>query len=299
MSDIKNVYAMINGQKVMAVYDESTKTYSVETSAPSESSWNQPDHVYNVTLHAEDAAGNTVEMDGSDTTYGSQLKIRVLETTKPVATIVSPTESSVLGNSTQEISLKLLDSGGSGLNMSTVDFKINNEAITELTWTDDESGAKISTYTATNLPDGNNTITLSVSDNDGNVAEVATTHFVISTSAPTLSVDTPVDNLITNSSKVTVSGSTAPGSDFVTIASVTINNEAVIVSENGTFSKEVTLTNGSNVLTIVSTDSIGKTTSVTRTVVYDSAAPVITDVVAEATTVNVDGRIRITFKITD
>ena len=87
---VKTAYAMINGQKVVARYHEDTQRWSVETSAPAESSWSQPDHVYQITLHAEDNAGNTVEMTSSDPTYGDQLKVRVLEKTAPAATIIQP-----------------------------------------------------------------------------------------------------------------------------------------------------------------------------------------------------------------
>lgn len=45
-TNIKQAYAMVNGQKVVASYDEDSGLWSVETNAPSKSSWNQPDHVY-------------------------------------------------------------------------------------------------------------------------------------------------------------------------------------------------------------------------------------------------------------
>lgn len=121
---------------------------------------------------------------------------------------------------------------------------------------------------------------------------------MISTAAPQLSVTTPTEGLITNSPSLTVSGTVAPGSELVTISSVTVNGDAAIVSE-GAFTKEITLTEGQNTVTVIATDSLGKTTTVTRHVTLDTKAPVISDVVAESTTVNVGGTIRITFKITD
>ena len=52
MSAIKEVYAMINGVRKVATYDDETQTYTVEADAPDQSSWSQPDHVYKVTLTA-------------------------------------------------------------------------------------------------------------------------------------------------------------------------------------------------------------------------------------------------------
>lgn len=301
MSAIKEAYIMFNDQKVVARYDERTKTWTATTNAPANSSWSQPDHVYKVEIHAVDAANNEATMTSANPTYGDQLKIRVLEKSKPTATIVSPTQGSVLGASEQDIVLEMSDAGGSGLNETTVVFTVNGESHAgDLSFTDHESKRR-ATYHATGLNDGQNTITFRVTDNDGNVSELATTTFVVSTTAPSLTVDTPTEGLITNSNRLTVTGSTTPGSDAVTIADVKVNNASVKLSGDSTktFSHEVTLTEGKNTITVVSTDSIGKATTVTRHVTLDTKAPIITDVVAEATTVDSGGTIKITFKVID
>ena len=78
-----------------------------------------------------------------------------------------------------------------------------------------------------------------------------------------------------------------------------MNGEKVTVT-GGSFSKQVTLTEGENTITIIAKDSIGKTTTVTvERCVLDTKAPVITDVVASATTVDASGSVTITFKVTD
>lgn len=301
MSAIKEAYIMFNGQKVVAQYDEITKTWTATTNAPANSSWSQPDHVYKVEIHAVDAADNKATMTSADPTYGDQLKIRVLEKSKPTATIVSPTQGSVLGASEQDIVLEMSDAGGSGLNETTVVFTVNGKSHAgDLSFTDHESKRR-ATYHATGLNDGQNTITFKVTDNDGNASKLATTTFVVSTAAPSLTVNTPTEGLITNSNKLTVTGFTTPGSNAVTIANVKVNNASVRLSGDSTktFSHEVTLTEGKNTITVVSTDSIGKATTVTRHVTLDTNAPIITDVVAEATTVDSGGTIKITFKVTD
>lgn len=302
MSAIKEAYIMFNGQKVVATYDEGTKTWTATTNAPANSSWSQPDHIYPVEIHAVDAANNQVTMTKDDPTYGDQLKIRVLEKTKPTATIVSPTQGSVLGASEQDIVLEMSDNGGSGLNETTVVFTVNSQDHkSDLSFTDHEDKRR-ATYHATGLNDGENTITFQVTDNDGNVSDLATTTFIVSTAAPSLNVDTPTEGLITNSARLTVSGSTTPGSDAVTIADVKVNNETVELTGEGntkSFSHEITLVEGQNTITIVSTDSIGKATTVTRHVTLDTKAPIITDVHAEAVTVNAGGQVKITFKVTD
>ena len=105
--------------------------------------------------------------------------------------------------------------------------------------------------------------------------------------------------MLTNSNRVTVAGTAAVGSDAVTLTSVKINGETVSVGSGGAFSKEITLKEGANTITVVAEDSIGKTTSVTRHVMVDTKAPVISDVEAETTTVDANGTIHLTFKVTD
>ena len=80
---------------------------------------------------------------------------------------------------------------------------------------------------------------------------------------------------------------------------MTINGEVAEVGEGGAFSEEITLTEGANTITIIAKDSLGKTTTVTRHVTVDTKAPVISDVEAEATTVDANSTIHLTFKIVD
>lgn len=293
-------YVMIKGQKLIATYDEESGLWTAEGTAPAESSWSQPDHVFKAEIHAEDLAGNSTVMTSDDKVYGNELKFRILEKTKPTAAIISPTEGSVLGTASQKIQFNVKDEGGSGLNMSSITLKINGVAVTSgISYTDGNNGEKIGTYNASGLSDGANRIQLSVQDNDGNASSEAIINFVISTAAPTLNVTSPANNLITNSNKVTVAGNAAAGSDVVTLEEVTINGTRADIT-GGLFSIEKTLEKeGENILTIIARDNLGKTTTVTRVVILDTKAPIISDVKAELTTVNAGGRIRITFKVVD
>ena len=300
MSEIIESWGEYKGSRFNAVYNEETRMWDLDIPAGAESSYGQPNHTYPITLHAKDAAGNETVMYATDPTYGDELNIRVLEKTKPVAKIVSPTQGSVLGSATQDIVMELQDTGGSGLNMASVVFKVNNIQVSSgLSWSDGADGKKTCTYHASNLSDGSNSVSIQVTDNDGNVSDLASVTFVISTSAPTLNVTSPVEGLLTNSNKVTVAGTAAAGSDAVTLSSVKINGEDVSVGEGGAFSKEITLQEGENTIAVVAEDSIGKATSVTRHVTVDTKAPIISDVVAEATTVSANSMIRISFKVTD
>ena len=179
MSEITRAYAVYKGQQYNASYDSGTQLWDVDIPSGSESSYGQVNHTYPIELHAFDAANNETIMYATDSKYGDQLNIRVLEKTKPTASIISPTQGSVLGSATQDIKMELQDAGGSGLNMTSVIFKVNSVQVTQgVSWTD-QGGKKVCTYRAANLSDGSNSVSLQVTDTDGNISDVATVAFVI------------------------------------------------------------------------------------------------------------------------
>lgn len=209
MSNIKKAVVRFNGQELVATYDDQTKLWTATATAPSTSSYGQPDHVYKAEVFAEDQAGNSATVNSSDPTYGAQLKIRVLEKTKPEGQIRTPSNGSVLGVNTQNVLIAVTDNGGSGLNNASFKLKVNNTAIplkagevdgyTIEAGSGNDAGKTLVKYTAKNLSDGANKVTFEFADNDGNAGAVLTSNFTISTAAPALNITSPADNLLTNS----------------------------------------------------------------------------------------------------
>lgn len=75
--------------------------------------------------------------------------------------------------------------------------------------------------------------------------------------------------------------------------------EQVTVNTDGTFSKVLTLAQGTNTITIVSTDSAGKSTTVTRTVTLDTGAPQFVSVTMNPNPVDAGKTFVISAEITD
>lgn len=315
MSNIKKAVVQFNDQELVATYDAQTQLWTATATAPSTSSYGKPDHVYKAEVFAEDQAGNSARVNSTDATYGAQLKIRVLEKTKPEGQIRTPSNGSVLGANTQNVLIVVTDNGGSGLNNASFKLKVN-ETIVPLKSGDRDGytieagsgaddGKTLVKYTAGNLADGANKVTFEFADNDGNHGDTLTSNFTISTAAPALNITSPSDNLLTNSKTLTVAGAAATAVAGVTIAKVVIKidggaDDAVTLGGNGSFSKQITInSDGRHTITIIATDSLGKTTQVVRNVTIDTTKPVITDIKASATTVDAGGRIVFTFKVTD
>jgi hypothetical protein len=81
------------------------------------------------------------------------------------------------------------------------------------------------------------------------------------TSAPSLTVTTPIDHLLTGSHRITLEGSAAAG------AAVTANGAPVAVSMDGRFKEEMDLRTGENVITIVASKKFAKPNIIYRRVV--------------------------------
>lgn len=294
---VKTVQAVINGQTYTLTLNSSTGKYEATVTAPTKSSYNQSGHYYPVTVTATDTAGNSTTKDVSDSTLGTSLQLRVLEKVKPVQTITSPTDGSVLINNKPTFEWTITDDD-SGVDPSTIKIKIDSTTISDgITKTAITGGYKCTYTPATALTDGSHTFTVSASDYDGNAADTKSATLTIDTVAPTLNIATPTDGMITNSASVVVSGTT----NDATTSPVTlkINGTSVDVSSDGSFSHSVGLTEGVNTITIVATDGAGKATTITRTVTMNTSAPIITAVTITPNPVDAGATYVISVTVTD
>lgn len=292
---VKTVQYIFNGQTYNLTYNSKTKKYEATVTAPSKSSYNQTDHVLGGTVKATDQAGNVTTVDQTHSTLGASLKLRVKEKVAPVISITAPSAGAYITNTTPTIEFSVTDAD-SGVNSGTIAVTIDGTAISSVTKTAITGGYKC-TCTPEALKDGAHTISVTASDNDGNAASAKPSSFTVDTVPPTLSVTAPTDGLITNKSTVTVTGKTDDATSKP--VTVTVNGTAVTVGTDGAFSKDVTLANGSNTITIIAKDKAGKTTTVTRTVTLDTAAPVIKSITLTPNPVDCGKTFVIAVEVTD
>lgn len=260
---IKTVQATINGVPTTLTLNQSTGKYEATITAPTKSSYNQSGGYYNVTVKATDTAGNSTSKDATDATLGSKLKLVVKEKVAPAITVTYPTASATTTNNKPTFKWKVTDDD-SGVDSNTIGITIDSgsKITSGITKTATPGGYECSYTPATALSDGTHTVKFNASDNDGNAAAQKSVTFKVDTVPPTLNVTSPTEGLVTNNATVTVK----------------VNGTAVTVDPSGNFTTTVTLTEGSNTITVVATDSAGKATTVTRKVTLDTKAPTITDV---------------------
>lgn len=274
---VKTAQAIINGQTYTLTYNSQTKKYEATITAPSASSYNQTGHYYNVTVKATDEAGNQATADASHETLGSSLQLTVKEKVVPVITLLSPTNGSTITNNKPTIEWKVMDED-SGVSPDTIGITIDsgNKITSGITKTKISGGYQCSYTPSSALSDRSHTIKLDASDNDGNAASTVTATVKVDTVPPTLTLTSPADGLVTNNPSCVVSGTTNDATSSP--VTVKVNGQTVTVGSDGKFSTTVTLTEGANTITVVSTDSAGKSSTVSRSVTLDTTAPVIAEV---------------------
>ena len=302
---LKTTQAIIIGFKTTLTYNSSSGKWDATITAPSKSSYNNNDgHYYPVTIKATDEAGNLTTKDDTDSVLGASLKLKVKEKVAPVSTITYPSASALITNNKPTITWKVTDDD-SGVNPDTIGItidsgsKVTGSTITKTAIT---GGYQCSYTPSTALADGSHTIKIDASDNDGNAASQKSVAFKIDTVPPTLNVTAPVAGLITNKAACTVTGVTNDITSSPVSVTVKLNNgaaEAVAVGADGSFSKSLTLAAGTNTITIVATDSAGKSTTVTRTVILDTVAPTIKSVTLTPNPVDAGKTYVISVEVTD
>lgn len=294
---ISTVKATINGETYTLTLDSSTGTYKATITAPTTSSYNNNSgHYYPVSITATDDAGNSTTVSDTVGSFNTNCQLKVLNTTAPTISLTYPSSGSTITTNGPTIKWTATDTDP-GVDSSTAYITLDGTKITtNITSTKTTNGYTFS-YTASSLSDGDHTVAFGVSDLDGNAATLSAKTFTVDTVPPTLVISSPSDDIHTNVSTVTVSGTT--NDETSSPVTITINGTAVTVGSDGTFSKTVTLTEGTNTITIVATDSAGKTTTVTRTVTLNTSAPVFTSVTITPNPVDVGASYVIEVTVTD
>ena len=274
---ISTVRAQINGTWYTLTAG-SNNTYTATITAPGSTSFTKTGGYYDVTIEATNTAGTVTTQNAAGL---AALKLVVKERVAPTITIVSPTSGAFVVNNKQPVTFTVVDeAGGSGINISSLVVKQDNTAVaaSTITSTAITNGYSVTYTPATALSDGSHTVTITVSDNDGNAATAKSTTYKVDTVPPTLNITAPTNDLVTNSASLVVRGTTNDATSSPVTVKMTLNNTdqgTVSVDTSGTFTKTLTLVNGVNTIVITATDAAGKSSSVTRAVTLDTSKPVV------------------------
>ena len=307
---VNTVRAKINGSWVTLTKNTSTGKYEATIAAPSITSYNvNAGHYYPVTVEATDLAGNKTTVNDSHSTLGSSLKLYVKEITKPTITFTAPASGTHLSSNTPSIKFQLRDeTNGSKVKITTLQIRVDGGAVL----TNTSAGVSVNpvsdgfdiTYIPQSaLSDGPHTVTVNVQDNDGNAATQASRSFTVDTVPPELSITSPSSGTTyQNTSTLDVVGVTNDITSSTVAVKITVkgvDQGNISVDANGNFSKTVTLAEGTNTIVVTATDLAGKVSTVSRTVVLDTIAPVVQSISIVPNPVNVGQSYIVTVEVTD
>ena len=296
---IATVKAVINGQTYPLTLAEDGY-YTLSGTAPALSSANEPGGYYGVQIIATDEAGNETTINQEDGTWGEQLRLVAYESVKPTATITYPSADSRINTCTPTITAQLRDND-SGIDPATLDLRINGGSkITQgapgLTLTPVEGGYDLSYAVPTALDEGQTTISVGVSDKDGNIA----------VTAPTISLSSPAEGIVTNQAAVQITGITSDDQLTSVTLTVTVNGHdqgpVTVDGQTGAFALQANpshMQEGANVIKVKVVDATGLEAEITRNVVLDTIPPRIVEVIGVTDRVHVGSPFEIRVKVED
>ena len=306
---IATIKAVINDQTYTLTLAEDGY-YTLSGTAPALSSANLPGGCYGVQIIATDDAGNETTINQDDSTWGAQLRLQSYESVKPTVTITYPSNDSRINTCTPTITAQLRDND-SGVDPATLDLRINGGGkITQgapgLTLTPVEGGYDLSYAVPDALLEGSTTISIGVSDKDGNAAEPASITCTIAVTAPTISLSSPTEGLVTNQSNVLIEGITSDDQLTSVTLTATVNGHdqgtITIDSQTGAFSLRANpshMQEGANVIKVMVVDATGLEAEITRNVTLDTIPPRIVEVIGVTDRVHVGAPFTIRVKVED
>jgi len=201
------------------------------------------------------------------------LTVTVADTTPPTVTIVALTPDPT-NNNTPTFTGTATDTQS---NISSVEYKVDSGSWTAATAVDGAFNGKSEEYsfTTAELLDGAHTVYVRATDAATNTtaeADYASDSFTVDTAAPTVTINAVTTP--TNVATQTLTGTMEEGTTVVLTAD-TAATFGDVSYDTTTWSCDVTLVEGSNVITATATDAAGNTATAEATIVLDTVAPVV------------------------
>ena len=226
-----------------------------EVSYPSSGTWsatlsNLSVDANSISVEALDATGNTSSVSAGI----------IYDNTPPTGSITVNTGATVTGAA--PVQLQLESSDGTGV----TSMRFSSDLIT---WTD-ATAFSVSAPWSLLAGDGLKQIYVQYQDLAGNWSDAFSTSITLDTTAPVITVATPVADAFVNVAQMTVSGTVNEP-----VTSVTVNGTSASLTDLG-WSLPYTLTEGVNTFTITATDLAGNVATSTVSVNLDTQAPGVT-----------------------
>jgi RHS repeat-associated protein len=217
-----------------------------------------------VTVIATDAAGNTA----NKSITVKREEVPPPDTQIPSLAVTTPANNAVVFESSININGTAVDEGANASGIARI--LVNG---VEATY---NAGNHTWSATGVALVVGDNRIVVVAEDSvtptpNRNQVELHVTRRIVA--APSLTLTNPTNGAVLSANSITVAGSVSSGASDIPVT-VTVNNETATVA-GGQFTKVLNLTEGSNTINVVATDSLGQVSQASLTIISDHTPPVI------------------------
>ncbi len=239
------IYGTVNKSKEITGITNTTNMSSV---------WGAvlPDGVYRMTVEVFDSAGNSAMAETNFT----------VDTEAPTIAIQTPIDGTMTNNPVVEFTWIGVDLLGSGvdhyrynLNGTWVIYAGNNISFT--------------------LPEGNYTFMVQAFDKAGNPSIIATTSIMVDLTAPTLSIDAPVDGALIGASDVLVSWTANDPMSGIAEYAVNINGTWIVVPSTNNSYLFTDLSDGAHEVLVKATDNVGNSAVMNVSFTTDITSPYV------------------------
>jgi len=234
--------------------------------------------------------GSVTELDLSVSVAGTQAQgTATKDTVAPTITELTPGNDSFVNNTTPTISAVVSDDL-SGINAESIQMTLDDTPVQP---NYDSDTGTVSYTPESDLTEGQHTVSLNVSDNAGNTAEVSWS-FTVDVTPPTISITTPIagDDVINAQEAengITITGTVSDEGSGVAEVTVTLSDgtnnvqkATVVDPDTGTWNVSFTsdnltqLSDGQITVTATATDRAGNQNSDQKQITKDTAAPTVT-----------------------
>lgn len=235
-SDSNSIAVSCPGATIGTIFYPSATTWRVDVSGLQEGS-------NTIAVFAVDAAGNP-----SITTTAA-----IIVDTNPAAVGVTPAGG--IYNSIQNVALAASE-------LAVIYYTLDGSTPT----------TNAATYSQPIVISTVATLKYFAKDLAGNDSEIKTENYVVDMAPPLLAVSTLSDGAYTSNEILNIAGTVT---DNTGVTGIAVNDTAVQVTTDGSYSYAMLLKKGINIITITATDSAGNMSTDARAVILDQTAPVL------------------------
>ncbi len=217
---LTRVRVKLNGVWTTLTYNASTGRYEGDVTAPLVTSANLPGGYYNLEADVSNSEGKTTSISG---TALRSLRLVVRETAAPTLTLVSPPAGYINTRRPAVVLTASDEAGGSGIDPGSFAVVLDGHPQTAgLSTETAANGVRLDWTPTADLSEGPHTLSISISDRDGNTSTINAA-YTVDVTPPGLTLSLPDTHRVVDSETIHVAGRAWDGISGPPSVAITVN----------------------------------------------------------------------------